>query len=318
MLFKKKKVLYGDWLWYWMNIKKNYIKESTYSNYSNIISNHIMPELGQIKISNLSNKIIQDYLITKYKNGRLDGKGGLSNKTIRDIIAVIKSSLKYAIKEEVIDNINLDFIYPKISSKEKIYTLSKEDQNKLTSYIKANPNIKNLGILLALYSGIRIGELCALRWEDIDFKNNILHINKTLQRIYIKDDKEKISKIIITTPKTHNAEREIPISKCFANILKEYKNEANTYILSCSDKWIEPRTFRRYFNRISKKANINSINFHGLRHTFATNCIKLGIDYKTVSELLGHANVNITLNLYVHPQMSQKKKCIDLISKDLL
>ena len=318
MLFKKKKVLYGDWLWYWMNIKKNYIKESTYSNYSNIISNHIMPELGQIKISNLNNKIIQDYLITKYKNGRLDRKGGLSNKTIRDIIAVIKSSLKYAIKEEVIDNINLDFIYPKISSKEKIYTLSKEDQNKLTSYIKANPNIKNLGILLALYSGIRIGELCALRWEDIDFKNNILHINKTLQRIYIKDDKEKISKIIITTPKTHNAEREIPISKCFANILKGYKNEANAYILSCSDKWIEPRTFRRYFNRISKKANINSINFHGLRHTFATNCIKLGIDYKTVSELLGHANINITLNLYVHPQMSQKKKCINLISKDLL
>ena len=318
MLFKKKKVLYGDWLWYWMHIKKNYIKESTYSNYSNIISNHIIPELGQIKISNLNNKIIQDYLITKYKNGRLDGKGGLSNKTIRDIIAVIKSSLKYAIKEEVIDNINLDFIYPKICSKEKIYTLSKEDQNKLTSYIKANPNIKNLGILLALYSGIRIGELCALRWEDIDFKNNILHINKTLQRIYIKDDKEKISKIIITTPKTHNAEREIPISKCFANILKTYKNEPNAYILSCSDKWIEPRTLRRYFNRISKKANINSINFHGLRHTFATNCIKLGIDYKTVSELLGHANVNITLNLYVHPQMSQKKKCIDLISKDLL
>lgn len=318
MLFKKKKVLYGDWLWYWMNIKKNYVKESTYSNYSNIISNHIIPELGQIKILNLNNKIIQDYLITKYKNGRLDGKGGLSNKTIRDIIAVIKSSLKYAIKEGVIDNINLDFIYPKICSKEKIYTLSKEDQNKLTSYIKANPNIKNLGILLALYSGIRIGELCALRWEDIDFKSNILHINKTLQRIYIKDDKEKISKIIITTPKTHNAEREIPISKCFANILKEYKNAPNTFILSCSDKWIEPRTLRRYFNRISKKADINSINFHGLRHTFATNCINLGIDYKTVSELLGHANVNITLNLYVHPQMSQKKKCIDLISKDLL
>lgn len=315
MLFKKK-ILYKDWLWYWMQKKKDYIKESTYSNYSNIISNHIIPELGNIKLSNLNNKLIQEYLINKYKTGRLDGNGGLSYKTIRDIIAVVKSSLKYAIKEEMINNINLDFTYPKVGNKDKIYIMSKKDQERLITYIKQNENTRNLGILLSLYSGIRIGELCALQWKDIDFKNNILHINKTLQRIYIKDNKESVSKIIITNPKTHNAERDIPLNKGFADILKKYQTESNNYILSNCDKWIEPRTYRRYFKKCLDKAKIGQINFHGLRHTFATNCIKLGVDYKTVSELLGHANVNITLNLYVHPQMSQKKKCIDLICKN--
>ena len=315
MLFKKK-ILYKDWLWYWIQKKKDYIKESTYSNYSNIISNHIIPELGNIKLSNLHNKLIQEYLINKYKTGRLDGNGGLSYKTIRDIIAVVKSSLKYAIKEEMINNINLDFTYPKIGNKDKIYIMPKKDQERLITYIKQNKDTRSLGILLALYSGIRIGELCALQWKDIDFKNNILHINKTLQRIYIKDNKESVSKIIITNPKTHNAERDIPLNKGFAHILKKHQTESNNYILSNCDKWIEPRTYRRYFKKCLDKAKIGQINFHGLRHTFATNCIKLGVDYKTVSELLGHANVNITLNLYVHPQMSQKKKCIDLICKN--
>ena len=98
--------------------------------------------------------------------------------------------------------------------------------------------------------------------------------------------------------------------------LKNYKTNSEDYLLSCTNKWIEPRTYRRFFERTIKKANIEKINFHGLRHTFATNCIKVGVDYKTVSELLGHATVNITLNLYVHPQMSQKKKCINLICKN--
>ena len=201
------------------------------------------------------------------------------------------------------------------SSKDKIYTISKQDQDKLIDYILKNQSSKNFGILLTLYSGIRIGELCALKWKDIDFKNNILNINKTLQRVYIKDKQINKSKLIITNPKTHNAEREIPLNKDFAKELKKFKTDNEDYILSGSRKWIEPRTYRRFFARTLEKVKIDKINFHGLRHTFATNCIKLGVDYKTVSELLGHATVNITLNLYVHPQMSQKKKCIDLICK---
>ena len=316
MLFKaKNKLLYKDWIWDWLSYKKDYIKESTYANYSNIISNHIAPDLGKYYLKDLNNKIIQEFLLKKYKIGRLDNSGGLSSKTIRDIVAIIKSSLKFAMKEDLISSFNLDFIYPKISSKDKIYTISKQDQDKLIDYILKNQSSKNFGILLTLYSGIRIGELCALQWKDIDFKNNILNINKTLQRVYIKDKQINKSKLIITNPKTHNAEREIPLNKDFAKELKKFKTDNEDYILSGSRKWIEPRTYRRFFARTLEKVKIDKINFHGLRHTFATNCIKLGVDYKTVSELLGHATVNITLNLYVHPQMSQKKKCIDLICK---
>lgn len=317
MLFKaKNKVLYKDWIWDWLLYKKDYIKESTYANYSNIISNHIAPDLGKYYLNELNNKIIQGFLLKKYKTGRVDNLGGLSTKTIRDIVAIIKSSLKFAMKEELIPSFNLDFIYPKVNTKDKIYTLSRQDQYKLTKYILENQTTKNLGILLTLYSGIRIGELCALQWKDIDFKNNILHINKTLQRVYIKDKQVNKSKIIITNPKTHNAEREIPLNKEFAKELNKFKTNPDDYILSCSEKWVEPRTYRRFFERVLEKSKVEKINFHGLRHTFATNCINLGVDYKTVSELLGHATVNITLNLYVHPQMSQKKKCIDLICKN--
>ncbi|MCI8518910.1 MAG: site-specific integrase [Clostridia bacterium] len=316
MFFKtRKRILFGDWIWDWLDYKKNYIKESTYANYSTIISNHIIPALGKYYLFELDNKLIQQFLLEKCENGRLDNSGGLAHKTIRDIISVIKSSLKFAVKEGCITNINLDFVYPKGNKKEKVYTLSRREQGRLTDYILENQTLKNLGILLTLYSGIRIGELCALKWKDIDFKSNILHINKTLQRVYIKNPKLNISKVVVTNPKTHNAERDIPLNKSFAQKLRSYKTNDEDYILSGTEKFVEPRTYRRHFAVTLEKAHIRKVNFHGLRHTFATNCIDFGIDYKTVSELLGHSTVNITLNLYVHPQMSQKKKCINLICK---
>ena len=160
MLFKaKNKVLYEYWIWDWLSDKKDYIKESTYANYSNIISNHIAPDLGKYYLNELNNKIIQKFLLEKYKNGRLDNSGGLSNKTIRDIVAIIKSSLKSAMKEGLLQNLSLDFIYPKTNQKDKIYTLSKQDQEKLTNYILDNKSAKTLGILLTLYSVIAFFKL---------------------------------------------------------------------------------------------------------------------------------------------------------------
>ena len=215
----------------------------------------------------------------------------------------------------MINHIELSFNYPKDESNKKIYVLTKNEQKKITDYCINNINSRNIGILISLYSGLRIGELCALKWEDIDFKKSLIIITKTVQRIYIKDKLESKSKIIITNPKTKNANREIPINKDFLEILKQVKTNNRDYVISGNNKLIEPRTYRKYFDKVLKTIKINHINFHALRHTFATNCISLGIDYKTVSELIGHANVNITLNLYVHPRMSQKKKCINLICK---
>lgn len=315
MIIKSRKILYKDWIYSWLIEKKDYIKESTYANYSNNIFNHIIPKLGNYTLNEINHKIIQDFLLELSKNGRKDNTGGLSEKTIKDITIIVKGSIKKGINEGKIKHIELSFNYPKDNKEKSIYILTKYEQNKITNYVLDNRNTKNIGFLISLYSGIRIGELCALQWKDIDFKNNKLMISKTIQRVYIKDKDKSISKVIITTPKTKNANREIPVNKDFLEIIKSLKTDKDNYILSNSDKYIEPRTYRKYFNKILKELKIKHFNFHSLRHTFATNCISLGCDYKTVSELLGHANVNITLNLYVHPRYSQKKKCIDLVSK---
>lgn len=315
MIIKSRKILYKDWIYTWLIEKKDYIKESTYANYSNNIFNHIIPKLGNYTLNEINHKIIQDFLLELSKSGRKDNTGGLSEKTIKDIIIIVKGSIKKGINEGKIKHIELSFNYPKDNKEKSIYILTKYEQNKITNYVLDNVNTKNIGFLISLYSGIRIGELCALQWKDIDFKNNKLTISKTIQRVYIKDKDKNISKVIITTPKTKNANREIPINKDFMELLKPLKTDKDNYILSNNDKYIEPRTYRKYFNKTLKELKIKHFNFHSLRHTFATNCISLGCDYKTVSELLGHANVNITLNLYVHPRYSQKKKCIDLVSK---
>ena len=315
MLLKSKKILYKDWIYTWLLEKKDYIKESTYANYSNNIFNHIIPKLGNYYLNELNHKVIQDFLLELSKNGRKDNTGGLAEKTIKDITIIIKGSIKKGINEDKIKHIELTFNYPKDNKENKLYVLTKREQNKITNYVLENINSRNIGLLISLYSGIRIGELCALKWEDVDFKKNCLTINKTIQRVYIKDKNKNISKVIITTPKTKNANREIPINKDFLEILKKVKSDKEHYILTCNERYIEPRTYRKYFNKVLDELKIKHFNFHSLRHTFATNCISLGVDYKTVSELLGHANVNITLNLYVHPRYSQKKKCIDLVCK---
>ena len=315
MIMKIRKILYKDWIYEWLIEKKDYIKESTYANYSNNIFNHIIPKLGNYHLNQINHKIIQDFLLELSKNGRKDNTGGLSEKTIKDITIIVKGSIKKAINENKIKYIELSFNYPKDSKDKSIYILTKHEQNKITNYVLNNCTSKNIGLLISLYSGIRIGELCALQWKDVDFKNNKLTISKTIQRIYIKDKDNNISKIIVSTPKTKNANREIPINKDFLEILKKLKSEKDNYILSNTSKYVEPRTYRKHFNKVLRELKIKQFNFLSLRHTFATNCISLGCDYKTVSELLGHANVNITLNLYVHPRYSQKKKCIDLISK---
>ena len=197
MFAKKNKILYSDWIYEWLIEKKEYIKESTYANYSNNIFNHIIPKLGNIYIQDLNHKIIQDFLLNLFKNGRKDGNGGLSEKTIKDITIIIKGSLRKAINEEKISDVDIYdvFLYIQYLLKLlKLGILSKHEQNKLTNYVLENLTSRNIGLLISLYSGLRIGELCALQWNDIDFKKNILSVNKTIQRVYIKDKEKNISK----------------------------------------------------------------------------------------------------------------------------
>lgn len=309
---KKRNMLYKDYVIMWLLDRRNYVKESTYANYSSIVYNHLIPTLGFLRLSDISNKTLQELILNKYRNGRIDNGGGLSDKTIKDMVSVLKNSLKGAMKEGLIQYINLDFSYQKNNTRKRIYVFSIYEQRKIITYVMNNPTPKNVGVLLTMYTGLRIGELAALKWRDIDFKRNVLTVNKTLQRVNSKDG---LGRVVITNPKTKNANREIPINNEFALFLKKVRTKNDDYILTGKEKYLEPRTYRKYFTKFLKRNNINVVKFHSLRHTFATNCIRLGADYKTVSELLGHASVNITLNLYVHPQMSQKKKCINTVYK---
>lgn len=314
MIIFKKRILYQNWICEWLKDKKNYVKESTYANYSNHIFNHIIPMLGKYYLEDITHKIIQDFLLALSDNK----KAGLSLKTIKDIANIIKSSLKKAMSEKYISYIDLTFAYPNKKQANRLYVLSYDEQVTLTNYLLDNMNYRNLGILLSLYLGLRIGEVCALKWEDVDFKKGTIVINKTIQRIYIKDGNKALSKLVITSPKTINANRDIPLSKDILNILKEYvPSNLHSYLISGKLKPIEPRSYSRYFSKLIDFIGLKHFKFHTLRHTFATNCISAGTDYKTVSELLGHASVDITLNLYVHPRLSQKQKCIETICKVL-
>jgi len=316
---KLNNMTYKELIDIWLEYKEDYVKESTYSAYLNIIRNHLEPDFGNFYLSDLNHNLLQDYIITKLKKGKIGTEEGLSEKTVKDIMVVLKSTLKYAMNQELMPLINLEFNYPKTQIKKKLYIFTKSQQKKITDYLIENLDSKNIGILLSLYTGMRIGELCALKWSDIDLRNNTVHVNKTLQRIYTKNKNGKTeAKIITSSPKTLSSNRDIPLNKELVDLIKPFKTNSKHYVLTGSLECTEPRRYRKYFYTVLKKLDLklNTITFHSLRHTFASNCINLGVDYKTVSELLGHSDINITLNLYVHPNLSQKKRCINLVWKN--
>ncbi|MBP3856662.1 MAG: site-specific integrase, partial [Ruminiclostridium sp.] len=169
------------------------------------------------------------------------------------------------------------------------------------------------GIAVCLYTGIRIGELCAMQWKDIDLEKRTLTVKKTIQRIQTPDNTKR-TKLVITEPKSQSSIRIIPIPECLAEKLGSYVGNEDDYILSGTSKPVEPRTMQNRFARILKNANLPSLHFHSLRHAFATKCIALGFDVKTLSEILGHSSIELTLNRYVHSSMDRKKACMDKLT----
>ena len=273
----------------WLNEKKSYVKESTYANYSYIVYNYIIPYVGNYDVKKLNKKVFQDLILNLHEKS-------LSNKTIKDIIMVIKISLRKVFEENKIKSFSLKLVYPKEKNIKTMNVLSKNEQHILMEYIIKNISDKNVGFLLSLLCGLRIGEVCALKWENIDLENKIIHITKTIQRIYIKENNTILSKVVITNPKTIKSNRDIPINDFMYEKLINLRKNNNVFVLSGNAQYIEPRTYRNYFTKILKSLNLRHFKYHALRHTFASNLISLKIDYKTVSELLGHSNISLTLN----------------------
>ena len=186
-------------------------------------------------------------------------------------------------------------------------------------YVRSHFSFMNLGIYICLCAGLRIGEVCALVWDDIDVEMGVVNISKTLQRIYVVEGSERHTELIIGTPKSRNSIREIPLAKDLLKMIRPLKKvvKGSSYVLTNSARPVEPRTYRNYYRRLMRQLDMPDLKFHGLRHSFATRCIESQCDYKTVSVLLGHSNIRTTLNLYVHPNMEQKKKCVEQMCSTL-
>lgn len=297
------KLTFADAAEQWLSSAKLRVKESSYANYENIVSKHILPVLGGEYMANLTTQKLNDFIHYKLKRGRLNGTGGLSAKSVRDIMTVYRSIESFAAREYGIRETH--FTMPKIEKKQTD-VLNAFERKKLESYLLHNQNNTNISVLLCLFTGIRVGELCGLKWGDINFENGTLSISRTVQRI----NKHGKSEVVIGSPKSKTSVRTVPIPDFVIAILKKQKKDNDIFIITGNCKPTEPRTMQNRFKSILKVCGIRNVNFHLLRHTYATVCIENGFDPKTLSELLGHSDASITLNRYVHSSMQMKKNYV--------
>lgn len=286
----------------WLSAVKFKAKESTYANYRMKADKHILPEFGGLRYENLTVQMLHNFIENKLNCG-------LSAKYVSDIVIVFKSMAKYISRIHGFRNPLSDVILPKVEKKE-MNLFSDSQQKQLCEHLLKSTDNASICVLLSLYTGLRIGEICGLKWDDIDFEKSILTVRRTVQRIHTGVHG---TKLIVDTPKSRSSRRAIPIPVFLMDILRKFCKFGEFYILSGNTKVTEPRTMQRKFKSLLKKAGLPSINYHSLRHMFATNCIQLGFDVKTLSEILGHASVETTLNRYVHSSMERKTQCMNLL-----
>lgn len=295
----------------WKEEKRKLVKRSTISAYAIILENHLLPAFGECYKA-IAETAVQNFVFDKLN-------AGLKQKTVKDFMIVLKMVYRYGVKIGAMEHRDWDIKYPVSQERNDIEVLSIANQRKLISFLAENFTFRNLGIMLCLHTGMRIGEVCALQWEDIDITQGVINVRRTIERIYIIENDVRRTELIISAPKTQNSIREIPLSKELIRLLKPLKKVVNNgfYVLTNESKPTEPRTYRNYYKSVLQNLRIPLLKFHGLRHSFATRCIESQCDYKTVSVILGHANISTTLNLYVHPNLEQKKRCIDKMTKML-
>ena len=301
-------MLFFKWSETWLNnLQVNSLKPKTYEVYGEIINNHLIPyfyeyELDEINISN-----INSYIALKKKT--------LTNTTINLHIALIKLIFKNAFELGIISVNKMSSIKRLKNDEKQITAFSINDEKKIIKYcLSSVKDYEYLGIVLCFYTGLRIGELLSLTWDDIDLKNKTMFINKNISRVKINGTYQNIT----TIPKTSKSRRTIPICNSLVILLKKLKiKHISNYVISAKDgKQMLTRTYQHIFKSLQKKVGITKpLNFHSIRHTFATRAIESGMDVKTLSELLGHSNTSITLNRYVHSMFETKKKAMEKLSK---
>lgn len=296
--------LLADWLAY---IRPE-VKDSTYARYEAHIRGHILPALGSLPLDSLTTETIEQFARNQLQSGRRSGNGGLSPKTVNGMLSVLKLALEYGRQHRypvsaAVQNVR------KTEPEIRIFTPG--EQQRLEKYLIDHRNPRTLGVLLGLYAGLRIGEVCGLKWEDVDFSGGTLQIERTVLRLPQSRGK---TRLVISSPKTPSSHRRIPLPGFLLELLAQMDRTEGCFLLSGRETPLEPRAFYTDYKRILAHVSLERYNFHALRHTFATRCVEQNFDVKSLSEILGHADVTMTLRRYVHPTMELKRQQMERLA----
>ncbi len=311
------KIIFGSLVEGWLYQNKQFFKESTIIKYQNLLKLYLIPEFEHYALEDFTYVRLNEFSLKLLQFGGHKGTG-LSPKTVSDILSLLHNIFQYA-ENKGISVPASHITIPIKQKKKKIRIFTIEEQKELLSYLMEEKKHTSLGILLCFFTGLRIGEICALKWRDISLEEKIISVRQTMQRIQTPGNNGRKTKILVSSPKSISSIRQIPIPSPMFDLLKKvqlaFHFPTDAFLLTGSMvKYIEPRTLQYQFKRILLKCGIKDANFHAVRHTFATRCIEIGCDVKSLSEILGHSNINITLNCYVHPPMSLKRQNINKLS----
>lgn len=286
----------------WLMRKKERVRESTYIKYHTMVHNHIIPKLGNCCPLGFSNELMDAFI------KELQYEERLAPKTVHDILVVLNGILKFTASKFPGQFPVLEIEYPKMEKKE-MRVLSREEQERFVAFLQEDLDPCKFGILLALCTGMRIGELCALRWDCISMEENAIHIEATLQRLRDTDgDPEAQTRIVIGPPKSATSLRTIPMTAYATELCRQMKPQSSVaYVLTGTDSYMEPRVLQYRLKKYTEACGLEQVHFHTLRHTFATRAVEVGFETKSLSEILGHASVTITLDRYVHSSLELKR-----------
>ena len=298
----------------WLEDRRVWIKESSYCHYHQILRSHILPALGTQKIQDLEPEDVLSFL-RSLKNNDHD----LSIKTITDIWAVLRMILQYG---KVLNTINVSMERLSLPNREtpKIAVLTKSEQETLEKVLRnSNDHSLCIAVLLALYTGLRIGEICGLRWEDLDAESRTLRVSRTVLRIRnLNPESHERTKLVVQKPKSSQSKRSIPIPVFLFSEMDRERKPDSYYVLTGTENPTEPRNLQKRLHTFLKHHGMQGYSFHSLRHTFATRCIECGMDVKSLSEIMGHAAVSTTMQMYVHPSMDTKREQINKMESWML
>jgi len=290
---------------------KAQVKPSTYDSYDCCIRKYIIPFFNKAGCQDLEEASVSQLVKSIYD------LPGLSDSYKRKILTILKASLKEILRDTQMPPNVLDAIKLPKKTGTEVQAFTMGEQRHIENAAYRSGDVRAFGILLTFYTGVRLGELCALKWSDFDYESGTLSITKTVTRVRNFSDGAHKTLLLVGSPKSHKSTRKIPLPKFLIKLFKDKEPccaDKELYLMSGTTSPTDPRVYEKLFKRILSQAGVKDRKFHATRHTFATRALELGVDIKTLSEILGHSNVSITLNVYAHSLLEQKKIAMDKLN----